>query len=55
MRVADFTQKVFATAGNNDLVAEFVEGLGESPTNAGGAAGDEDRVRMHAHKCVREV
>src|SRR6185437_10222776 len=36
-------------AGNDDLVALLVEGLGEAAADAGSAAGDEDGVARSVH------
>ena len=38
------SRALLAAAGDDDLVAERVEGFGEAAADAGAAAGDEDGV-----------
>ena len=44
-----FVKDFFAAAGDDDFVAEFVEGLGETAADTGAAAGDEDGVAGDFH------
>src|SRR5688500_1346191 len=39
-----------APAGDDDLVAGLVQGLGQRPADAGAAAGDEDGVAADVHR-----
>ena len=44
-----FVEDLFAASGDDDFVAEFVEGFSESAADAGAAAGDEDGVAGGFH------
>ena len=52
--VGDFGEVGFAAAGDDDLVAEFVECFGPGAAETGGAAGDEDSVvgEVHFFSCT---
>ena len=45
----DFVEEGSAAAGNDELIAFFVEGFSESAADAGAAAGDEDGVAGDLH------
>lgn len=45
-------EELLPAAGDDDFVAEFVEGLGEPAADARTAAGDEDRVASRFHESV---
>ena len=44
-----FIEHLFAAAGDDDVIAEFVERLGETAADTGAAAGDEDGVASGVH------
>ena len=44
-----FIEHLFAAAGDDDVIAEFVEGFGETAADTGAAAGDEDRISSGVH------
>ena len=48
----DFVEQRFAAAGDDDVIALFVESFGESAADAGAAAGDEDGVPFDVHGCL---
>jgi hypothetical protein len=47
---ADAPQAVFTAAADNDLIPQLMKCLGESFSDARGAASDKNRIRLHFHE-----
>jgi hypothetical protein len=51
----DLVQQGLASAGDDDLVAQAVEGLGQAAADAGSAAGDEQGVASQLHGVLQKM